>query len=182
MRVITGLAKGRKLNTLNGTDVRPTTDMVKEAVFSAIQFDIEGRAFLDLFAGSGQIGIEAISRGAKSATFIDSNADAISVIKDNLSKTGFTDKAKVIRGEYSSFLASTNEKFDIAFLDPPYRLNILDKALNTVTNVMNKNGIIICEHPTDICVPDKLSAFRLERQRKYSKIIISIYRKDSEEI
>ncbi len=182
MRVITGLAKGRKLDTLEGTDVRPTTDMVKEAVFSAIQFDIEGRTFLDLFAGSGQMGIEAISRGAKNSTFIDSNQNAISVIKGNLSKTGFTDKAKVVRGEYSSFLASTNEKFDIAFLDPPYRLNILGSALNAVTGVMNKYGIIICEHPNDVCVPEALNGFKLERQRKYSKIIISIYRKDSEEI
>ncbi len=182
MRVITGLAKGRKLDTLDGTDVRPTTDMVKEAVFSAIQFDIEGRSFLDLFAGSGQMGIEAISRGAKNSTFIDSNAQAISVIKNNLSKTGFTDKAKVIRGEYNSFLASTNEKFDIAFLDPPYRLNILENALSAVTSVMNKNGIIICEHPSDICVPEAIKGFSIERQRKYSKIIISIYRKDSEEI
>ncbi len=182
MRVITGLAKGRKLDTLEGTDVRPTTDMVKEAVFSAIQFDIEGRAFLDLFAGSGQMGIEAISRGAKNATFIDSNPDAISVIKGNLSKTGFTDKSKVIRGEYNSFLASTNEKFDIAFLDPPYRLNILETALNAVTDVMNKHGIIVCEHPTDVSVPEAINGFCLDRQRKYSKIIISIYRKDSEEI
>ena len=182
MRVITGLAKGRRLDTLNGTDVRPTTDMVKEAIFSAIQFDIEGRAFLDLFAGSGQIGIEAISRGAKSATFIDSNPDAIAVIKSNLSKTGFTDKASVIRGEYNSFLVSTKEKFDVAFLDPPYRLNILDKALNAVTRVMNNHGIIICEHPTDVSVPEVLNGFRLDRQRKYSKIVISIYRKDSEEI
>ena len=182
MRVITGSAKGRRLDTLEGTDVRPTTDMVKEAVFSAIQFDIEGRAFLDLFAGCGQIGIEAVSRGAKSSTFIDSNPNAISVIKGNLSKTGFTDKAKVIKGEYSSFLASTKEKFDIAFLDPPYRLNILNDALNTVTSVMSNHGIIICEHPSDVTVPESVNGFSLEKQRKYSKIIISIYRKDSEEI
>lgn len=182
MRVITGLAKGRKLDTLEGTDVRPTTDMVKEAVFSAIQFDIMGRTFLDLFAGSGQMGIEAISRGALKSTFIDSNQNAISVINGNLSKTGFTDKAKVIKGEYSSFLASTNEKFDIAFLDPPYRLNILENALNTVTGVMNKHGIIICEHPSDVQLPEAINGFSLERQRKYSKIIISIYRKDSEKI
>ncbi len=181
MRVITGLAKGRKLETLTGTDVRPTTDMIKEAVFSAIQFDIEGRAFLDLFAGSGQMGIEAISRGADRAVFIDANPDAVAVIKSNLSKTGFTDKSKVFRSDYFSFLASTSEKFDIAFLDPPYRLDILEKALNTVTGVMQPHGIIICEHPLDVTVPDKINGFALERQRKYSKIIISIYRKDSEE-
>lgn len=181
MRVITGTAKGRRLSTLNGNDVRPTTDMVKEAVFSAIQFDIEGRLFLDLFAGSGQMGIEAISRGAKGAVFIDINNEAISVIKDNLQKTSFTDKAKVIKGEYSSFLASTNERFDIAFLDPPYHIGILEKALFEVTKVMNEHGIIVCEHPTEVKVPEKLGEFSLERQRKYSKIIISIYRKACEE-
>lgn len=180
MRVITGLAKGRKLDTITGTDVRPTTDMVKEAVFSAIQFDIEGRVFLDLFAGSGQMGIEAISRGAESATFIDANPDAVNVIKTNLANTGFTDKAKVIRTDYFSFLASTNQKFDITFLDPPYRLGVLDKALRAVTGVMTPHGIIICEHPIDVEVPEVLGGFRLDRQRRYSKIIISIYRKDSE--
>lgn len=181
MRVITGTAKGRRLDTLEGTDVRPTTDMVKEAVFSAIQFDIEGRSFLDLFAGSGQMGIEAISRGAASATFIDTNSDAISVIKRNLLKTGFTDNSRVIKGEYSSFLASTNENFDIAFLDPPYHIGILEKALGLVTKVMSEHGIIVCEHPTDVAVPEKIGGFSLERQRKYSKIIISIYRKAREE-
>lgn len=177
MRVITGTAKGRRLDTLEGTDVRPTTDMVKEAIFSAIQFDVEGRSFLDLFAGSGQMGIEAISRGAKNAVFIDNNSEAISVIKGNLQKTGFTDYAKVIKGEYSSFLASTNDKFDIAFLDPPYHIGILEKALSSVTKVMSEHGIIICEHPTDVKVPENLQDFSLERQRKYGKIIISIYRK-----
>ena len=181
MRVITGLAKGRKLDTLSGTDVRPTTDMVKEAVFSAIQFDIEGRAFLDLFAGSGQMGIEALSRGADKATFIDANPDAISVIKSNLDKTGFTDSSTVIRSDYFSFITSTTDRFDIAFLDPPYRLDLLEKALNAVSSIMKPHGIIVCEHPLDVKVPESLNGFSLERQRKYSKIIISIYRKDSEE-
>lgn len=181
MRVITGTAKGRRLDTLEGTDVRPTTDMVKEAVFSAIQFDIEGRRFLDLFAGSGQMGIEAVSRGAESAVFVDTNSAAISVIKSNLQKTGFTDKAKVIKGEYSSFLASTNDRFDIAFLDPPYHIGILEKALELTTRVMSEHGIIICEHPTDVKVPEKIVDFSLEKQRKYSKIIISIYRKVRED-
>ncbi len=181
MRVITGTAKGRKLDTLSGTDVRPTTDMVKEAVFSAIQFDIEGRAFLDLFAGSGQMGIEALSRGAERATFIDANPDAILVIKSNLAKTGFTDKSQVFRSDYHSFIASTNDRFDIAFIDPPYRLELLEKALRSVIGIMKPHGIIICEHPLDVMVPEALEGFSLERQRKYSKIIISIYRKDSEE-
>lgn len=181
MRVITGTAKGRKLDTLSGTDVRPTTDMVKEAVFSAIQFDIEGRAFLDLFAGSGQMGIEALSRGAERATFIDANPDAVSVIKSNLAKTDFTDKSQVFRSDYFSFIASTNDRFDIAFIDPPYRLELLEKALTSVCSVMKPHGIIICEHPTDVEAPDIIQGFSLKKQKKYGKILISIYRKDSEE-
>ncbi len=182
MRVITGIAKGRKLDTLSGTDVRPTTDMVKEAVFSAIQFDIEGRSFLDLFAGSGQMGIEALSRGAENAVFIDSNPQAIAVIKTNLEKTGFIEQAKILKGDYNSFLLSTDKRFDIAFLDPPYNNNILENALKAVTKVMKEHSTIICEHPIHVGVPKGVEGFSLIKQKKYSKIIISIYRKDSEEI
>ena len=107
MRVITGIARGRKLETLSGNDVRPTTDKVKEAIFSSIQFDIEGRRILDLFAGSGQLGIEALSRGAKSATFVDLNTDAFAVIERNLKNTGLKEMAKVMRADYFSFCAGT---------------------------------------------------------------------------
>lgn len=180
MRVITGTAKGRKLDTIFGTDVRPTTNMVKEAVFSAIQFDIEGRTFLDLFAGSGQMGIEALSRGADSAAFVDINPEAISVIKANLIKTGFTDRSKVIRSDFFSFIASSKEQFDIVFIDPPYRDGLFEKALSSIKTVMKPQGIIICEHPSDISLPETVGDFRIERERKYSKIVITIYRKDSE--
>ncbi len=180
MRVITGTAKGRKLDTLFGTDVRPTTDMVKEAVFSAIQFDIEGRTFLDLFAGSGQMGIEALSRGAESAVFVDSNPDAIAVIKSNLDRTGFNASSKVIRSDYFSFIASCREQYDIAFIDPPYRDGLFEKALNSVAGIVKQHGIIICEHPLDISLPEGVGDFKIERERKYGKIVITIYRKDSE--
>lgn len=180
MRVITGTAKGRKLDTLSGNDVRPTTDMVKEAVFSAIQFDIEGRSFLDLFAGSGQMGIEALSRGAKKAVFIENNAEAVSVIKKNIERTGFLDSSTLIRSDSFSFLATTPEKFDIAFIDPPYHEGLFEKALNSVAAVMSDHGIIICEHPNTVSLPFVVGGFKIERERKYSKIIITIYRKDSE--
>lgn len=180
MRVITGIAKGRRLETLEGTDVRPTTDMVKEAVFSAVQFEIEERSFLDLFAGSGQMGIEALSRGANSAVFIDANPDSVQVIKNNLKKTGLENSAKVIRSDYFSYLAAAGQKFDIAFLDPPYRLNILEKALSAATTIMNDSGVIICEHPLDIELPKSINGFNLNKSKRYGKISISIYRKDSE--
>ena len=121
MRVITGTARGRVLRTLEGEDVRPTTDRVKEAVFSIIQFEIEGRRVLDLFAGSGQLGIEALSRGAASATFVDMSKDSLSAVKYNLEHTKLGDNAKVVQTDALSFLKLTKDKFDIVFLDPPMR-------------------------------------------------------------
>ncbi len=182
MRVITGIARGRRLETLSGNDVRPTTDKVKEAVFSSIQFDLEGRRILDLFAGSGQLGIEALSRGADSATFVDLNTDAIAVIERNLKATGFKEMAKVVRADYFSFCASTRDAFDIAFLDPPYREGLLEKALEKVTGIMSDYGIIICEHPTDICTPENIGEFKKYKSSKYGKIAVSFYRKEREEI
>lgn len=176
MRVITGTARGRRLETLSGEDVRPTAERVKEAVFSIIQFDIEGRRFLDLFAGSGQMGIEALSRGAQSAVFTDSAQTSVDIIKKNLSATELMDRARVARTDYASFLKHTSDKFDIAFLDPPYRLGILPDALEMTAQVMSDAGIIICEHPTDIKLAEKVGCFSLQKTYRYGKINISIYR------
>ncbi len=179
MRVITGIAKGRRLKTLEGNDVRPTTDKVKEAIFSSIQFDIEHSSILDLFSGSGQLGIEAISRGAKSAVFVDLNPDAIKVVNENLAATNFENQAKVVRSDCFSFIAATNDVFDIAFLDPPYRDGILEKTLSAVTGVMSNNGIIVCERPLDISLPEYVNGFRETKQLKFGKILVSVYRKES---
>lgn len=175
MRVITGKARGRRLQTLDGTDVRPTTDNVKEAVFSIIQFSVEGRKFLDAFAGSGQMGIEALSRGAERVFFLDRKKEAVNVIKNNLKTTELSDFATVLNTDTLSFLASTNERFDIVFLDPPYGTGILQSALEKIVRVMNKNGMIICEHPTDEELPEQIEDFILKKNYKYGKIIITIY-------
>lgn len=175
MRVITGTARGRRLQTLEGNDVRPTTDNVKESVFSIIQFSIEGRKFLDAFAGSGQMGIEALSRGAEKAFFIDQRKQSAAVIKNNLKITGLSDKATVLNTDTLSFLSSTNEKFDIAFLDPPYRTGLLQSALDKIPCVMNKGGMIICEHPIDEELPQCTGDFVIKKNYKYGKIIITIY-------
>ncbi len=179
MRVITGVARGRRLQTLEGNDVRPTTDKVKEAVFSSIQFDIEGRRILDLFAGSGQLGIEALSRGAQNATFVDLNPEAINVIKANLKATGFESQSKVTRADCFSFIASARDTFDIVFLDPPYREGLLEKTLTAVTNIMSDYGIIICERPSDMVLPETVGGFNDKKQLKFGKILVSIYRKES---
>ena len=145
MRVITGIARGRKLQPLEGKDVRPTTDKVKESVFSIIQFQIQGRVFLDLFSGSGQIGIEALSRGAKKAYLVDQSIKSIRVIEQNVKTTGFEESATVVRQDAQSFLLSARENFDIAYLDPPFDKGIIDEVLPLVATKMNKGGVILCE-------------------------------------
>jgi len=180
MRVITGLAKGRRLKSLPGEDVRPTTDKVKEGLFSAIQFDIEGRRFLDLFAGSGQMGIEALSRGCQSCVFVDASKQAISVIKENISVCGFEENSRVINGDALSFLATCKETFDIVFLDPPYKAGLLEKALYSVTGIMSNYGIIICEHPNNITLPEKVNGFKLSKLYRYGKINLTVYKKENE--
>lgn len=177
MRVIAGQKRGKKLDRLKDEAVRPTTDKVKESVFNVIQFDVAGANFLDLFAGSGQIGIEALSRGARQATFVDENRAAISVIKKNLIATDFMARATVVNADSVLFLKKQRERlFDIAFLDPPYKSEDLDTALLLLPEVMAKGGIIICEHPVDLDLPLDLANFRLNKAYKYGKIAVSIYR------
>lgn len=176
MRVITGEARGRRLETLEGEDVRPTTDKVKEAIFSAIQFDIQGRTFLDLFAGSGQMGIEAISRGAVSATFVDSSRKAIDVVRKNLNNVGFYSRAKVVHTDSLGFLNMNTEAFDIAFLDPPYGTGVLQQALPLVAEKMKKTGIIIAESNENDEILQNYGEFVLDRERHYGKIKVSVFR------
>lgn len=176
MRVITGSARGMRLETLEGEDVRPTTDRIKEAVFSIIQFDIQGRKFLDLFAGSGQMGIEALSRGAETAYFVDTSKKSLETVKRNLKKTGFEQNSKTFGVDYQSFIAMCGEKFDIAFLDPPYKTGMLQKALTSVISVMKETGIILAENPLDEEISSAYGDFALDRQYRYGKIKISIFR------
>ena len=149
MRVITGSARGMALKAPKGMDTRPTMDQVKEGIFSAIQFEVEGRRVLDLFAGSGQMGIEALSRGAKSAVFVDMREDACKVVRENLAKTRLETRAQVVRMDYMAYLASCREQFDLIFLDPPYAEVFLENALNRISeiDILSHRGIIICERP-----------------------------------
>ena len=179
MRVITGIARGKRLATVPGTDiVRPTGDKVKEALFSSIQFDIEGRRILDLFAGSGQLGIEALSRGAQSATFVDTNDASIKVVKQNLDNTGLADKAQVVKSDYSTFTLRSSQKFDIAFLDPPYLAGILEDAVVKTIPLMSEFGRIFCEHPSELKMPEKVNDFTVCKVYKYGKTLITVYQKE----
>ena len=177
MRVITGSARGKNLKTLDGNDVRPTSQKVKEAVFSAIQFDIEGRRVLDLFAGSGQLGIEALSRGARSAVFVDNSAASVKMIKQNIETVGFEDLSKVYTADYASFTAMCRDTFDIVFLDPPYSKGLLVPALKSVLPLMSDYGIIICEYPPEVEMPQSVGGFDIAKTYRYGKINVSVYRK-----
>lgn len=182
MRVITGTAKGIRLRTLEGLDVRPTTDRVKEGMFSSIQFELSGSTVLDLFAGSGQLGIEALSRGAKQAVFVDHSPQAIRVIKENLEKTGLQSKAQVYQKESEHFFALCPDAFfDFMFLDPPYRMDILQEILPDLVQKLKETGKIICEHEKNLEMPEKIFNLQLQKQYFYGKIVVSVYAFEEEE-
>ena len=145
MRVTTGLARGRTLVAPQGMDTRPSSDMTKQAVFNIIQNYVEGCTFLDLFAGSGQMGIEALSRGAKHAVFVDAASKAVEAVRANLKHCKLSDQAKIAQMDAASFLKSTTTRFDIVFLDPPYQQKIIDAVLPMVVGQMAPQGIILCE-------------------------------------
>ena len=178
MRVITGQAKGRTLETVAGLDVRPTTIKVKEAVFSAIHFEIEGAVVLDLFCGSGQMGIEALSRNARVCNFVDRSKASQEVTKRNLEKTGLIKQARIIAMEYKPFLETTTEVYDIAFLDPPYSQGILQEALPLLVTKMSEAGVILVEHEKSDELPQVVGGFCVVKRHNYGRISVSTYRRE----
>lgn len=163
--------------TLEGGDVvRPTTDRVKEAMFSIIQFDLEGRRVLDLFAGSGQLGIEALSRGAAKCTFVDSDSKAVDVITKNLEHTKLIDKAVVKKADSLTFIRSAAEVFDIILLDPPYGDGSLQKVLALLDGKVAAGGMIVCEMPLGEELPDSAGGLQLAKTYKYGKTQLAVYR------
>lgn len=175
MRVITGTARGKRLSTLEGIDVRPTSDRVKEAIFSIIHFDIEGSTVLDLFSGSGQLGIEALSRGAKYATFVDKSRNSVEITKQNLMETGLMSNSRVTTMDAVDFLNGTKSEFDIALLDPPYSKGILIEVLPLLEKKMTDGGIILCEHESELELPEETDKIKLKKQYKYGRISLSLY-------
>ncbi len=178
MRVITGSARGRRLETLFGEEVtRPTTESVKEALFSMIQFEIEGKKVLDLFAGSGQLGIEALSRGARHCTFLENNRDAVRVVENNVSHCGFKDNSNIVFADAVSFLMR-KENFDSAFVDPPYNLGLVDKCLPLLLKLMSEDGIVVCETSAGEDLPESIDGWYADRVRRYGKTKLTLYRKE----
>ena len=177
MRVITGSARGRRLETLEGEQItRPTSQAVKEALFSSIQFELEGRRVLDLFAGCGQRGIEALSRGAAVCTFVENNRAAYKVTEGNISHCGFTERSNLVFADATSFLMRGGS-YDIAFVDPPYSEGLYKKCLDLLSERMADDGVIICESKADEPLPETAGNFVKSRERKYGKSKLTYYRK-----
>ncbi|HAN20268.1 MAG: 16S rRNA (guanine(966)-N(2))-methyltransferase RsmD [Clostridiales bacterium GWF2_36_10] len=178
MRIITGTAKGTKLVTLSGDDTRPTSEIVKEAVFSAIQFDLHDRSILDLFGGSGQLSLEALSRGAKNAVIVDANRSATDIIKSNATKTKLMEKCRIATADWKEYLKGVKgkEAFGLVFLDPPYKAGFIDEVLKRLytSEILAKDAIIVCESEED-GVPEPIDG-KEQKLYKYGRTYISIIR------
>lgn len=180
MRVISGQFRGRKLEKLEGMDIRPTSDRVKESLFNMLGARLFDCAFLDLFAGTGGIGIEAYSRGATQVVFIDESAKSIKVLKTNLEKLQIQEQVEVYNTDYINAinkLASDNRKFDIIFIDPPYLKGYAQNALVQLADnkVLKEDAIVIIEHDIQDKMPESAGNLNMQRQKKYGNTMLSLY-------
>ncbi len=181
MRIISGTARGRRLREPADYNIRPTTDKVKESIFNIIQFEIEGRRVLDLFAGTGQLGLEALSRGAESAVFVDESNAAIKIITENIKTCGFEKQAQVLRSDALSALTRLG-KFDVILLDPPYDTDLLIKALDKIIefDILKVNGIILCESRPELTLPEVKLPYTLRKEYKYGKIKLTLFTREED--
>lgn len=176
MRVISGSARRKTLYTAQGLDIRPTLDRVKESIFNIIAFDVAGASVLDLFCGSGALGIEALSRGAESAVFVDNSPASVSVTEQNLKFTGLDNRAHVVLSDSIEYLKHTNQKFDIIFIDPPYESGLYESALSEIisANILNPGGQIIAECDKVKTPPFSTDGFTDVREKIYGRVKIMI--------
>ena len=179
MRVITGKARGVQLKTPEGMLTRPTADRVKEALFSIINFDIPGASVLDLFGGTGQLGIEALSRGAARCTFVDAREEACRLIRENLKRTKLSQAGTVVRSDYMDYLNRCRERYSIILLDPPYAEVFLENAIKRITeiDILQTDGIIVAERPVGKELPWTFAGYQRSNDYKYGKTLLTIYRK-----
>lgn len=177
MRIIAGIYKGRRLTSPIDDRVRPTTDKVKEAIFSILTNDIYGSNVLDLFSGSGNLGLEALSRGAQHCWFCDSSRDSLKLIRENIRYCKAEEKATVIAGDFRKVLSGLNSRMDIILLDPPYGKGMLPECFELIKeyDLLADDGLILAEHRKDEELPDELGGFTKIKERKYGKVVVSIY-------
>ena len=179
MRVISGTLRGLKLKSPEGLGTRPTLDRVKEALFSMLFSRTADACVLDLFAGSGALGIEALSRGAAHCTFVDKGREPIAVIRENLKKTRLEERAEVVQADYSSYLKTCRKQFDLILLDPPYAEIFLETALKIISeiDILTNSGIIVCERPYEKSLPDEIPGLARYRDYRYGKAAVTIFRR-----
>ncbi len=177
MRIITGEYKGRRLESPGSYDIRPTSDKVKEAMFSIISYDIEGAVCADLFSGTGNLGLEALSRGAGRCYFCDNSREALGIIKRNIASCKAADRSVVMAGDFRKCIEKIKEKADIVFMDPPYESGFYEEAFETIarSGLLDADGMIIAEHRKDLELPEKISGFEKIKERRYGHILLSIY-------
>lgn len=181
MRIITGKARGIRLDTLEGDRTRPTAERTKEAMFSMIQFNIEGRRVLDLFGGSGQLGLEAVSRGAAHAVIVDQAKEAVRVIERNVAKTRLGDDCTVVCAEFADFARSRRgrDAFDLVFLDPPYDMHAIPAAVEALLNarLLKPGALVVCEsaEPSPLGENTALTGkFEVVREARYGKAYVTV--------
>ncbi len=178
MRVIAGKYKGRKLNPPADHAIRPTSDKTKEALFSILAPWLEDARVLDLFAGSGALGIEALSRGAAECVFGDSSRAAAALIRDNLDHCRVEEKIQIRSGDYRKVLSLLEGQFDIILLDPPYRKGLMEDAVRLIceNGLLAEDGVLVCEHGKDVDLPEEWFTLKREKERRYGISKLSIYR------
>ncbi len=186
LRVIAGSQKGRSLKAVPGRGTRPTTDKVKEAMFNIIGPYFTGGYGLDLFAGSGALGIEGLSRGLEHVIFCDVSRKALATIKENIERCGFKERAEVYRADWKKILhlmTERKEKFSVIWLDPPYEQHVYIKVLEKIASseLLAPDGVIVCEHAATLTLPDQIGMFERWKYAEYGTIAISIFIENSKE-
>ena len=181
MRIVAGEYKGRKIKAPLDNRVRPTTGKVKEAMFSMLSNDIPGAFVVDLFSGTGNLGLEALSRGARKCCFVDNSQSSLKLIEENINTLGANDRAVVIRGHYLKGIMSLSEKADVILMDPPYNKDIPEKAIEAVLehDVLSEDGVILVEHYYREKLNESYGRLKLDRERSYGTIVLSVFRYNS---
>jgi len=178
LRIISGRLKGKRLHSVQGLTIRPTADRLRESIFNILSFRVHNAVVLDLFAGTGALGIEALSRGAESAVFVDNNPGAVSLIERNITSCSFDKHARIIRWDIKknlNCLKSAKKAYDLVFLDPPYNQNRVKPTLLNLehTRSLEKGARIVVEHSPLETIPEDLFMFEIEDQRRYGKTVVS---------